>query len=237
MRSIFGLIFFSLLITIPGHSHEIDYNQFNSPQEVIEFETDAISQIEPNNYQALSDAYISRGESYLFCGKYEAALEDLKKGSELAALYGQDQQLTLRSLLVLSIIYANCDMLEELNASCETMISLLKSSSCHLSKKMMKSVSHAKRDVPINGPREIPIQDCIENAEGTAKAAKLLIVRAKPEVQFFLNSVIDEMEKLAIECCLAGGLWKACLQPIINKWHQWNERWKVFGIPPDPSWD
>ena len=92
-------------------------------------------------------------------------------------------------------------------------------------------------DQTILGPERISIEECIERAQGTANYAKIIIGFSKSRAQFILNTLIDDLKDRAIRCCMAGGLWKACLQPLVNKWHQWNEKWEVFGIPPDPAWD
>jgi len=46
-------------------------------------------------------------------------------------------------------------------------------------------------------------------------------------------ALIDQLAETAKNCCWAGGLWKGCLQKLVNKLHYW----KVFGIPADPAWD
>lgn len=82
------------------------------------------------------------------------------------------------------------------------------------------------------------MKECLERVGNTVSMSKKLIAFVKrKEVVFLLTTLIDGLEERASRCCRAGGLWKACLQPLVNKWHLWNQKWKVFGIPPDPAWD
>lgn len=98
-------------------------------------------------------------------------------------------------------------------------------------------ISEKLSDRPILGPDRISIEKCIERAQETANYAKIIIGFSKSRAQFILNTLIDDLTGRAIQCCMAGGLWKTCIQPLVNKWYQWNEKWKIFGIPPDPAWD
>lgn len=91
---------------------------------------------------------------------------------------------------------------------------------------------------PILGPDKIAVEECLNRVYGTAKRANDLILFVKrPEVRFMLRSIIEGLEGSAALCCRDGGLWKTCVGPLMDKWYLWNEKWKLFGIPPDPSWD
>ncbi len=97
-------------------------------------------------------------------------------------------------------------------------------------------------DQPVKGPKiEGPdiatITQSINRVDATQKAAGILIATAKTEVRHILNCIIEDLANRARNCCRAGGLWKICLQPLVDKWYQWNEKWQIFGIPPDPAWD
>lgn len=88
------------------------------------------------------------------------------------------------------------------------------------------------------GPDKISVQECLDRVHGTANRMYDLIAFApKVEVQFLLRNIVKELACQAADCCMAGGLWKACLGPLLNKWCKWNEKYRVFGIPPDPAWD
>ncbi|MEK7339314.1 MAG: hypothetical protein WBD50_02280 [Candidatus Rhabdochlamydia sp.] len=87
-------------------------------------------------------------------------------------------------------------------------------------------------DQPILGPDRISIEECIERAQTTASCAKVIIGFSKSRAQFILNSLVNDLEDRAIRCCMAGGLWKACLPPLVNKWHRWNEKYLESHLIP-----
>lgn len=78
------------------------------------------------------------------------------------------------------------------------------------------------------------LENLEKRALATADNIKLLIYAIKrAEVQFLAEKTINALTLAAINCCEAGGMWKGCLQPLVNKLHYW----KVLGIPADPMWD
>lgn len=228
---------------------EINYESFDSLQEVIEFETSQISQADSNDPAMLADMYISRGESYLLGDQNDLALQDLQTGYEIAKASNSEdaRPIFFRCLFGLAIANGNIGNLEEVYAIGESMKGILDSYKCAckgdnqiVNEKYLlrKQVFDATTRVDILGPDRISIGECINNAQGTASRARALISFVKRvEVQFTLNILIDDLLERSINCCRAGGIWKACLQPIVDKWNQWNEKWRVFGIPPDPAWD
>jgi tetratricopeptide (TPR) repeat protein len=230
-------------------SSEPDYNTFSSFEELIVYETNQIANLDLSNYEDLADAYLNRAESYLISSKYELALEDIEKAYELSGYCRQEVRslILLRSLLDLAFSYALLDKLDEFHRIESELKELFDAFECSRVEKRQASnrskfhSGHAARSTnsekPILGPDRISIDDCVDRAEKIAGAARILILKARVDVQAFLNILIQDLETRAIRCCLGGGIWKACLQPIANKWQQWNEKWRVFGIPPDPAWD
>ena len=92
-------------------------------------------------------------------------------------------------------------------------------------------------DVPIYGPDKISVRDCIDFVNNTVALAQVLIdIVPSAPVRGSLTLMIRSLSNQAISCCRKGGIWKSCVQPLMNKYHLWNQKWKVFGIPPDPSW-
>ena len=67
------LIFFSSSC----YGYNVDISLFNSMEEVIGFETSYI--LNAFSPEDLSDAYASRGESFLLSGQLEKAIEDFRK--------------------------------------------------------------------------------------------------------------------------------------------------------------
>lgn len=94
--------------------------------------------------------------------------------------------------------------------------------------------SSNRPDWPILGPDQISIRDCLERVETSREALFVLIAAVKKtEVRFIAMGVINALTDQAASCCRRGGLWKGCLQQLVNKLHYW----KVLGIPADPAWD
>jgi hypothetical protein len=232
-----------------GYSEGPDYGLFSSFEELIVYETTQISELSSSSYEDLADAYMNRGESYLLSDHYELALEDFQNGHESAGLCSSKTKSTLllRSLFGMLFSYGMMGKMNELyfiegeirkifnNFDCKRVgkKSDLSRSRLHLE----HSLAAKDSEKPILGPDRISIDDCIDRAQKTAKASRILILKAPLSVQTILNILIDDLQDRAIYCCLSGGIWKACLRPILNKWQLWNEKWKTFGIPPDPAWD
>lgn len=253
MRKLLTLIIWAVVTAVSGYS-ELDYASYSSIEEVIEQETLQIHSTSAEDYETLGHAYASRGESYLIAEKYEEALADLLAGYKLVKFCGPEEgaAIAVRTLLDLAIVYGNLGQLDEVLLLADRLqgvseicphswyyqlddLPILQSSFDSRSRPEIQLVANTDR--PIVGPKSISVHDCIEYTQGTARAARALIVKARPEVQFLLQVLIDDLENRAINCCHSGGVWKGCLQPLVNKWRQWNQKWQVFKIPPDPAWD
>jgi tetratricopeptide (TPR) repeat protein len=191
--------------------------------------------------QDLAEAYVDLGESYLLNEQYELALESLSLGYEIAQNYvDREKSMFPRALIGLAITYANLGRLEEAYFVIENMENQLKKLYCR-DCRIEEEESYLLIDSeapPLIGPDRISIGECVNRVVGTARRSRELISFVKkPEVQFILNNIIGDLEDRANRCCHAGGVWKACLGPLVNKWYKWNEKWKLFKIPPDPAWD
>ncbi len=234
-------LFFFLLLSSFSHGSEVDYSIFSSQEELFAYEKSRL-QDESLEGEALAQAYLDIGESYLFNGDYELALEHLFFGYKIAQnCEKESKELLSRGLFGIAVTYANLNRVEESYFAIQTMGAQLRSyhcSDCYNQEDQNDVFLIGSEDFSIFGPDKLPIRDCIERAQGVAKAANELIsLVTRVDSQFFLRRGIDALENGAIECCLKGGIWKACLRPIAIKYHNWNQKWKVFNIPPDPAWD
>ena len=72
----------------------------------------------------------------------------------------------------------------------------------------------------IFGENEISIEDCIKRTENTVNAIKdiLALTSVSPKWKAAFIASLYLLEDKAISCCRAGGVWKACLQPLLEKW-------------------
>ena len=89
------------------------------------------------------------------------------------------------------------------------------------------------------GPEKEPYSGwCKQTVQTTASALSDLITFVlRVEVQLILRKLIDGLAVEGLKCCAKGGVWKSCVGPLAKKLHIWNQKWKCFGIPPDPAWD
>ncbi len=239
----------SFILNISVFSEEINYSMFSSFNELISYETNQIHIFYSGGFEDLSNAYLNRGESHLLAGNYNLAVEDLKNGYELAEICDPDVKpmLMLRSLLGLVFSYGIMDEMEEFHSTEQEIRNLFDTFECKKIEKRQDSnrpgfrfgysAMAANAEKPILGPDEISISECVRRARTIAGSSRILISNSRVDVQTFLNTLISDLEERSVRCCYAGGVWKACLQPIANKWQKWNEKWNVFGIPPNPAWD
>lgn len=247
MKKLFFLLFLPVFIWItPCKGEGIHQSSFQSIDDVIRFETSQILDADPNNPEFLSEMYLSRAESYLLYGNNSLAYADFKEGYAIADLCSEETKMSLhfRALFGLAIVYGCEEMTDELYATADSLKLLLSSCKCNCNQDKQSQLTgnglshHIYGVKPILGPDQIPIQDCIDFAESTAEKCRYLIALVpKAQVQVTLQILVDDLAKRARSCCRAGGIWKACLQPIVDKWQLWNEKWNLFKIPPDPAWD
>lgn len=231
------LLFF-LLLSAGVHAFEMDYSHFSTPEELIVYEKNRLQESTLEG-EALAEAYMDLGESYLLSEQYELALEHLSAGYEIAQnCIERKEHLPSRALFGLAITYANLDRLEESYFAIETMEMQLRRSYCQGCEEVGHIILMGLEEPPILGADTVSIKECMDRVRGTINRANELISFVKrAEVQFILRNIIADLGDRSIRCCQSGGVWKACLRPLVNKWYKWNEKWRLFGIPPDPAWD
>ena len=219
-----------LLLVLWQLSYAQNPPDFHSIQEVLDFETAQIAELDS------ADSYINRAESYLLCQNYDLALSDLEVGYQLSQDIEDHPTLYFRSLFGLAIVYANIDELEKFNAvvnSIEAFLDAHKCTGCSEKQPSVKLCSYVKLLVSDDPePERISVEACIEKANNTARYARILIDKSHPAARFVLNALVNRLTNKAIKCCVAGGLWRGCIQPLATKWHEWNEKWKVFDRLP-----
>lgn len=224
------LILIFLLSALWQLSYAQNLPDFNSVQEVLDFETAQIADL------GSADCYINRAESYLLCQNYDLALNDLEVGYQLLQNIEDNLTLHFRSLFGLAIVYANIDQLEKFNAvvsSIEEFLDAHKCTGCSEKHPSVELCSYVKLLVSDSPDAErISVEACIERANNTAKYARILINKSHPAARFVLNALVNRLTNKAIKCCIAGGLWRGCIQPLATKWHEWNEKWKIFDRLP-----
>ncbi|NDE82945.1 MAG: hypothetical protein EB051_04975 [Chlamydiia bacterium] len=207
MKLLIYLAYLFLFICSNPCKAETLYPGFHSLDQVIQFETSQILDPPYEDPEFLSQIYLSRGESYLLCGKKSLAYDDFKHGYAFADLSPEEvkQSLHFRALFGLAIIYGSEDMIEEFYLAAESLKSILSSYTCHCIQEhpphsALKAIpSHVYANKPILGPDHVSIGDCIEFATSTAdKCYELISFITKPAAQVTLRILIKDLEKRAI---------------------------------------
>lgn len=210
----------------------------------VAYETLKIQNTSPDDYQGLSDSYSSRGENYLILGDDQKALEDFMLSYEYASNCKiKEDNMFFRASFGAFLAHVRLENLESvqelyfyLDSMLEKNCSQSKNASFYLSNDNSNEILFQKcrADQPIFGPDRIAIGECMDRVTMTVKAITYLITPVKKaEVRALATALINQLANSAYECCEEGGIWKACLQPLVNKLHYW----KVLGIPADPMWD
>jgi hypothetical protein len=89
------------------------------------------------------------------------------------------------------------------------------------------------------GPDKEPYPGwCHEVVINTARSLHMMIALVpRTEVRIVLSQLIECLKEEGLRCCDLGGVWKGCVGPLAKKLYIWNQKWKMFEIPPDPAWD
>ncbi|MEN9344254.1 MAG: hypothetical protein RLZZ453_1041 [Chlamydiota bacterium] len=235
-----------MLCTLCRSVLQADSYPYSSPEALLAFESHQIACTDPKNYALLSERYLDRAETYLICSEYSLAFDDFYNAYKIAVDYvytTENISEKFRSLFGIALCYAAYDDMDAFHKTTEELAKLLKSAKCCAQSDCVREptlylASDSNKNVPIHGPDRISISDCLEFVDGTVNKCRYLIECVpKAEAQVILNIMIDGLAQEAKTCCRKGGIWKACLQPLVNKWYLWNQKWKLFSIPPDPAWD
>lgn len=202
--------------------------------EKIKYETLLIETALLNDYENLSEAYISRGETYLFALRFQDSLDDLRVGYELSEFCKDELKLNFQIRILFSMMFAFCglenyDRMDEAVIEINSLLTNYGCENCH----DVNYLNCNGSESPILGPDTVSIYDCLSMVDGTEDKAKLLASFLKADKLIIAQIAINGLADQARKCCRAGGLWKACLRPLVNKWCELN----VVGIPADPSWD
>ena len=78
---------------------------------------------------------------------------------------------------------------------------------------------------------------CEEIVCSTSDLVRILASKSPIAAQVALLAKIRQLEEKCLACCRSGAFWKTCVAPIVKKWKEWNEKWDLLRIPPDPAWD
>lgn len=166
-----------------------------------------------------AELHLLNGNSTLAIEKFSQVLSSAKE--EITPI----QQ--CRALFGRSLAFATLDDEKNCFADLELLDMTLNNYSCI-----------AANEMSIPGPDQISIEDCLDRVTGTesvcGQIVSFLPIRIKLKTAIIAS--ISTLAYNARVCCRQGGLWKACLGPILEKWRKL-DIWKNFGVPADPMWD
>ena len=165
---------------------------------------------------SIAEDYISRGEDFLLAGEYESSIEDLTMGYQMASSELLDTSTQMRALFPLIIAYGHLNQQSSLQGVVDEMSSVMQISAC----------SNTSAEKPILGPERISIAECINRVNGVTNAA-IALCAAIPNkgAQAMAVLGIQSLGDQARGCCEAGGIWKGCLRPLVNKWAEYQARY------------
>ena len=174
-------------------------------------------------YDDLSNDYISRGEDLLLAGEFENAIEELQIGYELTS-YGFKENRDInqmRSLFPMMIAYGHLEQIEDMLKVTNKMYSIMDSRSCSkLNYAHSNDSGRSGQCQPLDGPDRISINTCLDRVQGTERAFIALAAAIKKKGGSTIAVLaIQAIAEKARDCCYAGGLWKGCLIPLLNKYY------------------
>ena len=226
-----------LFVFLQGFS--IDFTQFSSVDDLIKFESKRIENFTTTASKA--EGYLDRIESYFLLDEYEHALSDVHEVHALISQIPEDKvkfiefRLLFDELLIRSCLQLPADHLFD---RLMEIIDTVQCSGCSEQIVSCRIFHPMGTCAEILGPDYNPPGYCEEIVTGTANAMKVVVSKnPKRSVQWVLLELVEALEKKALDCCRSGAFWKTCVGPIVDKWKQWNDKWTIFSIPPDPAWD
>lgn len=228
-----------------GDSPDINYESCTCIQDVLNYETRLILECDQDNVDHLVDLYISRGETYMINGQFSDAVDDFFIAYVFLEKVKNDALLRFRLLFNEIMWHAFMGDEKKVMIIGEYLVSSF-DEICFQKRFGNQNVNLSTVRAPlffcktkIVGPDQEPYPGwCKEIVISTGVAlAQLICVLPKNAAKIALGSVIAILEQKALDCCEAGGLWKGCVGPLAEKFNNWNQKWKVLKIPPDPAYD
>lgn len=216
---------------------------------LLEYETRRIQSLENSSETKQLQAYLSRAETLILVDQPENALYDLNIAYELATKIENDLDkngVLFRCFFDMIIANVNAgffDMAKECQIEFEELIHSLQCGGCNdrVGLSMIVEGSDQARIFlthEIYGPDHNVPGLCEEVVKGTADAMRVLATLAKTiKARAALMGSISALETKCMGCCATGEFWKTCVGPIADKWKEWNDKYELFRIPPDPYWD
>lgn len=239
MKKIGILLFQTTCLMFTVHSHAVATSQVAKIVDILQIESNAISQAD--DVEEKMEALLSRAETYLITGEHQKALSDYEAGYVLInSIPGKEEEkvlFTFRNRFGSMIAYFSESQENEGMVCYEICSNILHNVECS-NKVDTQAAFNSIPIVDILGPDTMSSQECITAVNNTVIALNSLIeLCPRVDIRFFFQRIVDGLASEARNCCLRGGIWKACLSPLCEKMNRWNQKWKILGVPPDPAND
>jgi hypothetical protein len=206
-----------------------------------------------NNVDREIDDLLDRAEEDLIMSDFKPSLARLERAELLLPLTQDSDDLRKLRILFDKAWVVTCLEGDTENSKCQfhTFELLLDTKSCigkHKEETLLVK-RHKDKDQDAEEAQKQDIQEerledpnrlnnwCEETVNGTAKAMDTLLSFSPSISKAALRAIVAGLKTRALKCCATGEFWKACVTPIYEKWQQWNQRWEMFRMPPDPYWD
>ena len=161
---------------------------------------------------------LDRGEDCLLNGNHESAEEIFSEATEHCYRKEKQEIRVCRGLLARSLARASMGIEIEAIQDLQALQKQIEAFKC--SNVSSNSEEYTAGGKPILGEDRISIENCIKRTENTVNYIKDILalapISSKWKVTFITTLYV--LEDRAIQCCRAGGIWKACLQPLLDKW-------------------
>ena len=187
------------------------------------------------------DSILDRGEEKMLQGYFVEANNLFENAIELCEKNNSKSIRLCRAFFNCSISLAALNHEEQALFKIGLLNKILETYQCSNARKI-NNESYSVRGKPILGEDEISIKECLERTENSKDLA-LMIIGLAPipaNIKIALTSALMITVNRAKNCCRLGGVWKACLQPLLQKWwdlKMWEQEWeRNFQIGP-PCWD
>lgn len=172
-----------------------------TPQDLIQQETEAIDACTDN--ASLVDAYLSRGDSYIFLEEYAKARQDFAMAHAIAELVNPEIQIptAFRSHFFIGV---SCFLEGNSEAGW----------ACF---EYLKNLTITRAPPPHRA-----LTDVEKRMASTLK--QLFIARTPDNVREELSQFFERLDDLEFHC-LDGPIWEACMRPSITKGEYWLNTW------------
>ena len=179
----------------------IEYPQANS---LIEYEIDDL---------------LNNGEKELLDGRFEEALNFFIQAKDLCKDQENQEMRFFRCTFNCYITHMALDLSNDFEEDYYTLDRLISDNQCS-NGTLAPPTEYIANGKPILGPNKISEEECLELVKNTTEYIELILSFAPIKNGWKFSAIASTklLSYKAQQCCRSGGVWKACLQPLYEKW-------------------